>query len=122
MNKVIMAGRLTKDTELVTSENGTDYLHNLIAMNGYKKDDTTFMNFVAFGKTAELINSYLDKGSQCIIEGRLSVNDKGYTNVIADRVEFIGGSSKKGDTVDATEDDDEYETVEVDEDDEDWEA
>ena len=53
MNKVFLSGRLTKDPELTyTAGNGTAVCKfNLAVKRQFKKDDTDFLNCIAFGKT-----------------------------------------------------------------------
>jgi single-strand DNA-binding protein len=77
-NKVILAGNLTRDPELRYTPKGTAVARLGIAINrrwksetGEMKDDTTFVDVDAFGKTAETIAQYLKKGRPILIEGRL---------------------------------------------------
>lgn len=84
MNIVILTGRLTRDTELSNTQGGTGYLRNAIAVKkDYKnKDgeyDTDFYNFCAFGKTAEYLNNYCNKGDLILLKGKLTtskINDE----------------------------------------------
>jgi single-strand DNA-binding protein len=77
-NRTILAGNLTRDFE-VRYANGSDtaVVSNTIAVNRkFKdKDETTFVDFTAFGKAAETMNQYLSKGSSVLIEGRLHQNN-----------------------------------------------
>lgn len=65
--------------------------------NPFKKDDTSFFDIVAFGKTAELLNNYCGKGSKILIEGNLKQdrfqdkegNNRSVVRVIANRIEFL---------------------------------
>ncbi|MFO3694441.1 single-stranded DNA-binding protein, partial [Staphylococcus felis] len=65
--------------------------------NPFKKDDTSFFEIVAFGKTAELLNNYCGKGSKILIEGNLKQdrfedkngNNRSVVRVIANRIEFL---------------------------------
>ena len=75
MNKVILVGRMTKEPELKKMPNGDYVLANAIAVNrDYTNQqgerETDFINFVAFRKTAELINKYIAKGDLILLEGR----------------------------------------------------
>lgn len=75
MNKFIATGNLVREMELNQSSNGTAYLRNAIAVkDDYKKDVTHFFNFTAFGKTAETMATYLNKGSKILIEASLNQN------------------------------------------------
>ena len=77
-NKVILAGNLTRDPELRYTPKGTAVARLGIAINrkwksetGEMKEDVTFVDVDAFGKTAETIGQYLKKGRPILIEGRL---------------------------------------------------
>lgn len=105
MNLVILKGRFTKDMELKTSSNGTNYLNNSIAVDrrfskGDKKE-ADFFSISAFGKTAEFINKYFHKGSAVLIKGRIENNivekdghKTTYTTVMVEEVDFC---ESKGD-------------------------
>lgn len=102
MNNVCIIGRLTKDLETWTSSSGTTVGKTSIAVNRkFKKEETDFINLIAFNKTAELMSQYLGKGSQVGIEGRIQTGSyenkegkKVYTfDVVVDNITFI--DSKK---------------------------
>lgn len=104
MNSVMLIGRLTRDPELrySTGSNQTAICRFSIAINsGYGDNQRTdYPNIVVFGKQAENCDRYLNKGSQVAIEGRIQTGSyekdgrKVYTtDVIANRVEFLGGKS-----------------------------
>ena len=88
MNKVIMMGRLTKDPEIRYAQNGNAVAGFSIAVDRrFKRDgepDADFFNCSAFGKTAEFVEKYLNKGTKVVIEGRLQ-NDS-YTNKDGNKV------------------------------------
>jgi len=77
MNKVIMMGNLTRDIELIYSQNGTAIAKTAIAtsrkytVNGEKREEVCFTDITFFGKIGENANKYLKKGSKVLIEGRL---------------------------------------------------
>ena len=85
-NKVIIAGNLTRDVELRYMPDGTAVADFCIATTrrwqnkiGEKKEETSFVNCNAFGKTAEIIQQYHAKGDPLLVEGRLKQetwNDK----------------------------------------------
>ncbi|WP_394883902.1 single-stranded DNA-binding protein, partial [Clostridium tertium] len=66
MNKVILIGRLTKDPELnFAAGTGTAVCRfSLAVTRPFKKDETDFINCIAFNKRAEAIAQYLTKGRQ----------------------------------------------------------
>ena len=74
--KVFAFGRLTRDTELIRSSSGTAICKGSIASDfGYgDKKDTIFIEFVAFGKTAEMIDEYHSKGDAIVLDGELQMN------------------------------------------------
>lgn len=78
-NKVQLIGRLGADVELKTLDNGNCVARISLATNenylnkaGEKVENTTWHNVVAWGKTAELANQILKKGSEVALEGKLS--------------------------------------------------
>ncbi len=78
-NKVQLIGHLGADVELKTLDNGNSVARISVATNEYYKNkagekvtDTTWHNVVAWGKTAELANQLLKKGSEVALEGKLS--------------------------------------------------
>ena len=74
MNSVNVIGRLTKPNEPKTynSQNGNGIvLKNTIAIRGKKKDESYFVDFTAWGKTAEYLAQYSNKGDKIAISGEL---------------------------------------------------
>ena len=84
MNKVILFGRLTKDTETRVSQgDNPTYItrYTLAVDRRFKKDgepSADFINCVAFGKAAEFAEKYFFKGMKVAITGRLQSGN--YTN------------------------------------------
>jgi single-strand DNA-binding protein len=76
-NKVILAGNLTRDIELRYSQGGMGIAKTAIATsrkftnNGEKKEEVCYSDIVFFGRSAEVANQYLRKGSKILVEGRL---------------------------------------------------
>lgn len=103
MNKVVLIGRTTKSPELrYAPGTGTAVCRFTLAVNRpYKKDETDFINCVAFGKIAETIAQYVLKGRQVAITGSIrtgsyenNAGNKIYTtDVVLDGFEFIGNSN-----------------------------
>lgn len=99
MNKVLLIGRLTRDVEL--SQSGSTYAKFTLAINrqfkdkdGSKKAD--FINCVAFGKTAEVLTQYTQKGSQIGVDGSLQVSSyekngvkQFSTSVVVESIELL---------------------------------
>ena len=102
MNKVNIIGRFCKDMDIMQTANGTSVLKNTVAINRrYKKDESDFINVVFFGKTAEFVNQYFQKGDLVGVSGRIQTgsfeNKEGKriytTDVIAEEVSFCGKTS-----------------------------
>ena len=77
-NKIILVGNLTRDTQLSYLPNQTPVVEFGMAVNrnwtgkaGNKQEETLFIDCKMFGKRAEVINKYCDKGNPLMIEGRL---------------------------------------------------
>jgi single-strand DNA-binding protein len=74
-NKVIMAGRLTKEPERRVSGEGKTFVNFTIAVNrDYKSNEADFFDCVAFGNTADYILSYVHKGYLVLVEGSLQID------------------------------------------------
>ena len=97
MNIAILMGRLTKDPDISTSQNGTQIARYTIAIDRIGKDQgADFISCVAFSKSAEFAEKYLKKGTKIAIEGAIRTGS--YTNkdgqkvyttdVIVNRQEF----------------------------------
>ena len=96
MNVVNLMGRIVKTPELKYTNTGTSYCNFTLAVNKPKikdkEQETNFINCIAWGKTAETICNWLDKGNRVIVLGRLDVSkkdDKYYTNVVVETINFI---------------------------------
>ncbi len=77
-NKIVMVGNLTRDIELRYISSGTAIAKSAIATSykyktasGEQKDEVCFLDFNMFGRSAEVANQYLRKGSKVLLEGRL---------------------------------------------------
>jgi single-strand DNA-binding protein len=111
-NKVILMGNLTRDPELRYTPKGTAIARIGLAVNrvwktetGETREETTFVDVDAFGKTAETIGQYMKKGSPILVEGRLRLHtweDK-QTNqkqsklrVDLETFKFVGSANREG--------------------------
>ncbi|MDR1926945.1 MAG: single-stranded DNA-binding protein [Endomicrobium sp.] len=80
-NQVSLIGRLGKDPELVTFENGGKIVNLSIAVDdSYKKDgekikQSYWINLVGNGNVADVITKYFVKGDQIAVTGKLKVRD-----------------------------------------------
>ena len=80
-NKVILQGNLARDVEIRYSASGGAIGSSAIAVTKkFKKQDgtqgekTLFIDVVAYGRTAEIMNNYLQKGSSVLIDGELELD------------------------------------------------
>ncbi|HIA62991.1 MAG TPA: single-stranded DNA-binding protein [Planctomycetaceae bacterium] len=79
LNKVMLAGRLTRDPELKELPSGNSVTNLGFATNrvfksgNEKKEEATFIDIKAWGVQGEQIAQYLKKGSPLFIEGRLTL-------------------------------------------------
>jgi single-strand DNA-binding protein len=105
-NKVQLIGNLGNDPEIITLDSGKKLAKLSIATNesyknaqGEKVTDTQWHNVVAWNKTAEIIEKYLQKGSEVAIEGKLTTRsyetkegEKRYiTEVVCNELLMLGG-------------------------------
>ena len=106
MNRVILIGRLTRDPEERTSQNGNPIARYTLAIDR-NKGEADFINCIAFNKGAEFAGRYLRKGMKIAVEGHIQTSSytkddgtKVYnTDVIVDRHEFCE-SRERAATVD----------------------
>ena len=80
-NKIILAGNLTRDIEIKYSGANLAIGNVGIAVNrkfkskmGDDKEEVLFVDLTFFGKTAEIANQYLKKGSKVLVEGKLKLD------------------------------------------------
>ena len=110
MNSVVLIGRLVRDPELSYTTTQTAVCKFTLAVDRLKKtgEEKTadFIRITVWSAQAENCNRYLKKGSQCAVHGRIETGS--YTNkdgrkvdttdIVADRVEFLGSRSTERET------------------------
>ena len=111
LNKVLLIGRLTRDPELRYTPSGTAVAEFGLAVNrnytdgrGERKEETCFVEIVAWARQAEVMNEYLAKGRQVFVEGRLEFDSwetpegqkRSKLRVVVDNFQFIGGRDDAG--------------------------
>ena len=116
LNRVFLAGNLTRDPEVRYTPTGTAVTDLGLAVNdtyktktGETKETTTFVDIVVWGRQAETCGEYLSKGSPALIEGRLQLEQwqtesgekRSRLRVHADRVQFLGRPKKSGEVGDS---------------------
>ena len=103
MNKVILTGRLTAKPELNYTQSQMAVTKFTIAVDRFSKDKgADFIRVTVFGRQAENVCRYMDKGRMIAVEGSIQTGSyKGrdgktvYTqDVIANHTEFLGGNSE----------------------------
>lgn len=103
MNIVCLIGRLTREPEIRTTNNGLAVANFTLAVDS-GKDKTEFINCVAWDKTANLLKDYFHKGDQCGLTGFLTSrnwedrdgNKRTSIEVTANRLDF--GAKAKSET------------------------
>jgi single-strand DNA-binding protein len=102
-NRVILVGNLTRDPELRYIPSGTAVSEIGLAVNDRVKrndqwvDEATFVDVTLWGRTAEIANEYLSKGSPVLIEGRLKLDrwekegqKHSKLRVVGERLQMLG--------------------------------
>jgi single-strand DNA-binding protein len=108
-NRVVLVGNLTRDPELRYIPSGTAVSEIGLAVNVRVKkndqwvDETTFVDITLWGRTAEVANEYLSKGSSVLIEGRLKFDTwekdgqkRSKLRVIGEKMQMLGGREGGG--------------------------
>ena len=107
INVVVLVGRLTRDCELKSTPQGTSVCRFSVAVNRRKRtgdrweDEVSYFDVVLWGRSAETLTPYLQKGRQVSVEGELRQNrweQDGKTNskveVVANNVQLLGGGNQ----------------------------
>lgn len=105
MNSVNLIGRLTKEPDTRYTDNNMCVAKFTLAVDRWTKEkkEADFISCTAFGKTAEIIEKYVHKGNRLGVSGRIHTgsytNKEGQkiyrTEVLADRIDLLGDSSRK---------------------------
>ena len=108
VNKAILIGNLGKDPEVRYMPGGEAVANITLATtdtwkdkSGTKQEKTEWHRVSFFGRQAEVVGEYLKKGSQIYVEGRIQTRkwqdkdgqDRYTTEIVADRMQMIGGKS-----------------------------
>lgn len=81
INNVTIEGNITKDLEIKQIKNGEESVINFsVANHLYKKEKPEFINCTVFGKRAESMFNYCEKGNRVLVEGKLKT--KSYTKEV----------------------------------------
>jgi len=110
-NKVILVGNLTRDPQLSYLPSQTPVIDFGMAVNrnwtgqdGQRREETCFVDLRAYGKPAEIINHYMSKGRQLLVEGRLQFQQwqaqdgtrRSKHIVVVENFQFLGGPGGAG--------------------------
>lgn len=100
LNSTTIQGRFVRDPELRSTQNGKMVTGFTIAWSEkyQETEQKVFLPCVAWGKLAEFVKKYFEKGQECIVEGKLITrqwqdkhgNNRETTELICDRVHFCG--------------------------------
>lgn len=97
MNNIQLLGRLTKDAEVTKASKGKKGYSRFTLAVPRGKEETDFINCIAFEKTGELVSEYVKKGQRLLVEGSLNIrtiedkngNKTTYSHVIVNKIHFI---------------------------------
>ena len=118
LNKILLIGNLGKDPEMTYTEAGIAVTKFSLAVNrrykdheGERREETTWFNVVAFNQLAELMTTYLHKGSKAYIAGRMTSreytdkegNKRSAWDVVASEMELLDPKGAREDTESAIE-------------------
>lgn len=109
-NKVILIGNLTRDPQMSFLPSKTPVTEIGLAVNrkwkskeGEQREETCFIECVAYGPQAETLNQYMRKGQPVLIEGRLQLDTwddkasgqkRSRHRVIVESFQFLGGKGE----------------------------
>jgi single-strand DNA-binding protein len=105
MNLVILKGNVGK--EPVTKQVKEHLVCQFsLATKGGRKDTTDWHNVTAWGKTAEIISKYVQRGSPLLVQGRIEYRkytskegvEKFVTDIVAERVELLSSRKESDDS------------------------
>ena len=98
-NRIILVGNLTRDPEIRYTQTSKSVTKFTLAVNNPRnKEETTFVDIVAWDRLGETCNTYLKKGQSCLVEGRLVIrsyddkdgNKRKATEVVIDNMQMLG--------------------------------
>ena len=106
-NKVVLMGNVVADVDLRETKSGTAVTDLRLAVDDKrgKNDETVFVDVTLWGRTAEIANEYLSKGSPVLIDGRLQMDrweseegvKRSKLKIVCDRLKLVGGRRDNND-------------------------
>ena len=111
LNRVFLMGNLTRDVKLKKTPSNMSVANVGLAVNRQyrandeNREETTFVDCEAWGRTAEVMGQYLRKGRPVFIEGRLKLdqwqdrdgNNRSKLKVVIENFQFVDSRSGGGD-------------------------
>jgi len=109
-NKVILVGNLTRDIEVKFTASNLAIGSTGIATNrkfknqmGEEKEEVMFLDITFFGRTAEIANQYLKRGSKVLVEGRLKLDQwtdqsgqkRSKHSLVVESMKMLGGKNEE---------------------------
>jgi single-strand DNA-binding protein len=94
MKHIVIAGGLTRDSELRRTQGGDPILNFSVGVSEGRDKPSTYFSCSLFGKRGEALEQYLRKGSKVTVIGDFSTREhegKTYLQVRADQVTLQGG-------------------------------
>jgi single-strand DNA-binding protein len=110
-NKVILLGNLTRDPEVRYTQGGQAVaklgmaVNRTFTVNGERRENTCFVDLTAWGKQAETLGQYAQKGRALLIEGRLEYSQwddkqsgqkRSKLEVVIENFQFVGAREGAG--------------------------
>jgi single-strand DNA-binding protein len=99
-NRIILVGNLTRDPEYRVIQGGSGVTKFSLAINRRSKngDETMYVDIVAWDKLGDICNTYLKKGMNTLVEGRLAIRSyedkdgvkRKATEVVIDNMQMLG--------------------------------
>jgi len=109
-NKIILVGNLTRDIEIRYTASNLTIGSTGIATNkkfknqmGEEKEEVMFIDITFFGRTAEIANQYLKKGSKILVDGRLKLDQwtdtsgkkRSKHSLVVESMKMLGGREEE---------------------------
>lgn len=103
INSVVLMGRLTADPELKKTTSGKSVIKFTVAVERrFNRNETDFLEVVAWQKTAEFVSQYFRKGSMIAVQGEVQArsyednngNKRKAVEIIAEQVSFCGSKGE----------------------------
>jgi len=113
VNRVVLIGRLVRDPELKSTNAGTYFCKFTLASNrtifqkeGENKDEVGFFDCVAWGKLAEVVSKYTQKGKRVSVDGSLRFSSwesaegkkQSKVEIYVENLQFLESSRSAGDS------------------------